>query len=404
MDIGVSRCLYRPGEADILYWPLQLSFGEFGETMGQYISLDSSNGAEQVLRCAGNWTAETASALEKELAAVHPEDGKAPSRLDIAGIERLDTVGAWLLTQFSREAGIEATEGGSSQHRRLLDRIGASKAQEPPVRRTGSVLLMPFTAFGEQVIDTVRDIVDANAVLGRILAALGRTWTFRAPPRFASFIHQFEHIVLRAIPIVALISVVVGAIITQQTIIQLRNFGVTIFVVDLAAILMFREIGVLLAAIMVAGRSGSAITAELGSMRMREEFDALKVMGVDPYQALLMPRVLALVLGLPLLTFVGSMAGLFGAAVVARTYGNIPFDVFLGRLQSVMTTTSVIVGLVKAPFMAFLVGLIASIEGLKVEGSAESLGRHTTSSVVKSIFVVIVADGLFAVFFAAIRV
>ena len=207
---------------------------------------------------------------------------------------------------------------------------------------------------------------------------------------------------LRAIPIVALISLVVGAIITQQTILQLKNFGATIFVVDLAAILMFREIGVLLAAIMAAGRSGSAITAEIGAMRLREEVDALNVMGVDPFQALFLPRVVALVVGMPLLAFVGSMAGLVGAALVARFYGDIPANVFIDRLQGAMSVQSVLVGMIKAPFMAFLVGLLASVEGLKVQGSSESLGKRTTSSVVKSIFVVIVADGLFAIFFAAI--
>jgi phospholipid/cholesterol/gamma-HCH transport system permease protein len=182
----------------------------------------------------------------------------------------------------------------------------------------------------------------------------------------------------------------------------LRNFGAAILVVDLAAILMFREIGVLLAAIMVAGRSGSAITAEIGSMRIREEFDALRVMGVDPYQALMLPRTLALIIGLPLLAFIGSMAGLAGAILVAKVYGDIPVEVFIIRLRDSMTITSVLAGLLKAPFMGLLVGLLASLEGMKVQGSSESLGRRTTASVVKSIFVVIVADGLFAIFYAAI--
>lgn len=370
--------------------------------MERYIWLDDASGADAVLRCAGRWTSETASAIETQLRGVFKvaTEGKPP--LDIGGIDKLDTAGAWLLTRFLKESGVR-TEGGSDQHMRLIERIGAASVAEPKPRRQDHILLVPFVGVGRLVVDWLQDIFDGHAVQGRLLAAIWRTLTFRAPWRFASFVHQFEHVVLRAIPIVMLISLVVGAIITQQTILQLRNFGVTIFVVDLAAILMFREIGVLLAAIMVAGRSGSAITAELGSMRMREEFDALDTMGVDPYQALLMPRVLALVAGMPLLAFAASMAGLAGAAIVARYYGDIPFDVFISRLQQTMTTTSVLVGLIKAPFMAFLVGLIASIEGLKVEGSSESLGRHTTQSVVKSIFVVIVADGLFAIFFAAIR-
>ncbi len=373
--------------------------------MDRQISLADRPGPEQIIRCSGDWTSATAGSLEAELTRFQlpPNSGRSV-RLDIGDIGRLDTIGAWLLSNFQRglAGGGAQLVGGSDQHRRLLERIGQSDLSESPRRPRGNILLVPFEQLGRIIIGSGQDAFAANAVQGRLLAALGRTASLQAPLRFASFINQFEQIVLRAIPIVALISVVVGAIITQQTILQLRAFGAVIFVVDLAAILMFREIGVLLAAIMVAGRSGSAITAEVGAMRIREEFDALRVMGVDPYQALLLPRVVALVVGLPLLAFVGSMAGLLGAALVARYYGDVPFNIFIDRLRDVMTPTSLLVGMIKAPFMAFLIGLIASIEGMKVEGSSEALGRRTTSSVVKSIFVVIVADGLFAVFFAAI--
>jgi phospholipid/cholesterol/gamma-HCH transport system permease protein len=375
----------------------------------KHVLLDSSSGADRVIRCVGSWTSATASTLESELSpALSRLPGTGIIVLNINKIEQLDTIGAWVLTRFRREmsakGGETVLEGGTPQHHRLLDRIGASVVAEPKIRRHEPKLIAPFIALGRLVTETFRDIFAANAVQGRIISAFGRTLMLQAPLRFPSFVHQFELIVLRAIPIVLLISVVVGAIITQQTILQLRTFGATILVVDLAAVLMFREIGVLLAAIMVAGRSGSAITAELGSMRMREEFDALRVMGVDPYQALLLPRVVALVLGLPLLAFIAGMAGLVGAALVSRFYGDIPINLFIDRLRSNMMPASLVVGLIKAPFMAFLVGLVASIEGMKVEGSTESLGHHTTASVVKSIFLVILADGLFAMFFAAIKV
>lgn len=371
--------------------------------MGRHVALQEISGQGQIIVCSGDWTSSTAQSLEAELAAFSINDSAV--RLDIDGIEKLDTIGAWLLNNFRTRIGHSGGPlvGGTEQHRLLLERIEESSKSEPappPVRV--NFLLLPFVKLGQIVYGAGHDIVAANAVHGRLLDVAFRTITFRAPIRFASVVNQFEQIVLRAIPIVALISLVVGAIITQQTILQLRAFGAVIFVVDLAAILMFREIGVLLAAIMVAGRSGSAITAEIGAMRIREEFDALRVMGVDPYQALIMPRIIALVLGLPLLTFVGSIAGLCGAALVAKFYGDISLEVFLDRLQGAMSVRSVIVGMVKAPFMAFLVGLLATIEGMKVAGSSESLGQRTTSSVVKSIFVVIVADGLFAVFFAAI--
>lgn len=372
--------------------------------MSRQVSLGEMVDAEQVIHCSGDWTSARAQFLEAEIAQLTLSSSPAPQiRIDIGSVSNLDTIGAWLLTGLQRGLpGHVELAGGTEQHRRLLERVGRSGQSVVPPPKHANFLIAPFIQFGQITIGAAEDIFAANAVQGRILAALGRTLSLQAPLRFPSFVQQFEQIVLRAIPIVALIALVVGAIITQQTIMQLRVFGVTIFVVDLSAILMFREIGVLLAAIMVAGRSGSAITAEIGAMRIREEFDALQVMGVDPYQALLLPRVVALVVGLPLLAFVGSMAGLIGAAIVAKFYGDIPLDVFIDRLRGAMTTTSVAVGLIKAPFMGFLVGLLASIEGLKVEGSSESLGRRTTSSVVKSIFVVIVADGLFTLFFAAI--
>lgn len=375
--------------------------------MERQTTLETSAASGSLIRCSGDWTSATARSLERELADLSlPGSEGSGIRVDLDGIGRLDTVGAWLLTNFRHRLGDSRVEfaGGTEQHRRLLDRIADTPLEQVEPLKHPNFLVFPFDQLGRAIIGAGQDIFNANVVQGRIITAFARTLTFQAPLRFPSFVNQFEQIVLRAIPIVALISLVVGAIITQQTILQLRNFGAVILVVDLAAILMFREIGVLLAAIMVAGRSGSAITAEVGAMRMREEFDALQVMGVDPYQALLLPRIVALVLGLPLLAFIGAMSGLVGAAIVAKVYGDIPFDTFIGRLQDAMSIKSVVVGMIKAPVMAFLVGLIASIEGLKVEGSSESLGRRTTSSVVKSIFIVIVADGLFAVFFAAIGV
>jgi len=376
--------------------------------MGHYIEFGERQGSDSAIRCSGDWTSANARSLEHELADLTKALPKNSNPdIDISGIDRLDTTGALLLTQLRRgedgaERGDDGFVGGSDKHRTLLQRINQYTPRTPKPQATENWLLAPVVLVGKLVMGTVEDIFAVNFTQGRILAALGQTVTLRAPLRLASFVQQFESIILRAIPIVALISFVVGAIITQQTILQLRNFGATILVVDLAAILMFREIGVLLAAIMVAGRSGSAITAEIGSMRIREEFDALRVMGVDPYQALILPRTVALIVGLPLLAFIGSMAGLAGAILVAKVYGDIPAGIFIVRLRDAMSITSVSVGLIKAPFMGMLIGLLASVEGMKVRGSSESLGRKTTSSVVKSIFVVIVADGLFAIFFAAI--
>ncbi len=199
-----------------------------------------------------------------------------------------------------------------------------------------------------------------------------------------------------------MITFLIGGIIAQQGIFHFRNFGADDYVVDLVGILVLREIGVLIVAIMVAGRSGSAYTAELGSMKMREEIDALRTMGLDPVEILVLPRVVALVIALPILTFIGSMAALFGGGLVAWLYGGMSPAVFLARLKDAISVTHFEVGMIKAPFMALVIGVVACAEGLRVEGSAESLGLKTTTSVVKSIFLVIVLDGVFAIFFASI--
>jgi phospholipid/cholesterol/gamma-HCH transport system permease protein len=215
-------------------------------------------------------------------------------------------------------------------------------------------------------------------------------------------VHQIERVGWRAVPIILLITVLIGAILAQQGIFHFRKFGADIYVIDMVGVLVLREIGVLIVCIMVAGRSGSSYTAELGAMRMREEVDALRTMGFDPIEVLILPRILALVIAVPILTFLGSMAALYGGGLVAWLYGGIQPEVFLVRLQEAVTTTTFEVGLIKAPFMALLIGIVACVEGLQVAGSAESLGEKTTNSVVKSIFLVIILDGIFAMFFASI--
>jgi phospholipid/cholesterol/gamma-HCH transport system permease protein len=172
----------------------------------------------------------------------------------------------------------------------------------------------------------------------------------------------------------------------------------------MVGVLVLRELGVVIVCIMVAGRSGSAYTAELGSMKMREEIDALRTMGFDPVEVLILPRILALIIAVPLLAFIGSMAALYGGGLVAWLYGGISPTIFMARLRDAISLQTFEVGMIKAPFMALIIGLIACVEGLRVSGSAESLGSKTTESVVKSIFLVIVVDGAFAVFFASIGI
>ena len=239
-------------------------------------------------------------------------------------------------------------------------------------------------------------------MLGAVLAAIGRVMRHPRSFRLISTVHHLEQVCLRAVPIVILITFLIGCIISQQGIFHFRKFGADIFVVDMLGVLVLREIGVLLVAIMVAGRSGSAYTAELGSMKMREELDALRTMGFDPVEVLILPRMIALVIALPTLAFLGAVAALYGGGLVAWLYGGVQPEAFLIRLRDAISIDHFVVGMIKAPVMAAVIGIVACVEGLAVQGSAELLGQHTTSSVVKGIFFVIVMDGVFALFFASI--
>jgi phospholipid/cholesterol/gamma-HCH transport system permease protein len=358
-------------------------------------------------RLSGRWTVDQAAATEACMAELSRlAEGVHRVIIDVSHVERLDTLGAWVLDRTRHEFGEKGLRadfsGARPEHRILLDEVAYRGFQpSPPVPKFG---LYDFLVdVGQSVYMSGRDFVGGIGFLGELVGAFGRVLARPGRFRMPALIHQLEQIAFRGTPIIVLISFLVGCIISQQGIFQLQRFGATTFVVNLIGILVLRELGVLLTSIMIAGRSGSAFTAEIGSMKMREEIDALRVMGLDPMEVLIVPRILALVIGLPILTFISDIAALLGGGVTAWIYADISPDVFLARLQASIQLNTFLVGLIKAPFMALVIGIIASIEGLSVEGSAESLGRHVTASVVKAIFMVIVLDGLFAMFFAAIR-
>ena len=355
----------------------------------------------------GDWTVEHAPAVEREveaLMAAARHEGRA--LIDLSRIDRLDTLGAWVLDRTRHDFGALGLAadfvGARAEHHILLNEVAYRGFQPQPVKRP-SRLIDVLVDVGQAVVSAGRDFGQGISLLGEIIAALIRVVLNPSRFRFASLVNQLEQIAFRGVPIIVLISFLVGCIVAQQGIFQLQRFGAQTFVVNLVGILILRELGVLLTSIMVAGRSGSAFTAEIGSMKMREEIDALRVMGLDPIEVLIVPRVLALVIGLPILAFLASMAALIGGGLVAWIYGDVPPDAFLARLKTSIVFGTFAVGLIKAPFMALVIGVIASIEGVAVQGSAESLGRHVTASVVKSIFMVIVLDGFFAIFFAAIN-
>jgi phospholipid/cholesterol/gamma-HCH transport system permease protein len=374
--------------------------------MAESLLIDKREGESLTLAGVGAWTSQNARPLEQLIEAAARRHGEAKRvAIDMAAVDRLDTFGAWLLERLVRSFSARgcATEvvGLRQDYRALIDELHQVKAAEGK-RRRGNPVLDALAALGLHTVSIGAGFLDILNMLGAIGVALMRVLAQPRRFRLTSLVHQLDNVAWRGVPIILLITFLVGCIISQQGIFHFRKFGADIYVVDMIGILVLRELGVLIVCIMVAGRSGSAYTAELGSMKMREEIDALRTMGFDPIEILVLPRVLALIVGVPILTFLGSLAALYGGGLVAWAYGGIDPDIFLQRLKEAITLDTFKVGMIKAPFMALVVGVVACVEGLKVKGSAESLGLQTTASVVEAIFLVIVLDGLFAVFFASI--
>jgi phospholipid/cholesterol/gamma-HCH transport system permease protein len=352
------------------------------------------------LQPSGAWTVANVELLERLCESARPARVRA---IDLSRVTALDTIGAWLFEKVARRASTPSAKtsfvGVSDSYAGLLREMQGVNRKKPSPRRRGNLLLDFMERLGRGLAAESASFLQMLGAFG--IASLG---VLRHPRAFrlTSLIYQLYKVGWQAIPIMVLITFLIGAIIAQQGFFHFRKFGAESYTVDMVGILVLRELGVLIVSIMVAGRSGSAYTAELGSMKMREEIDALSTMGLDPVAVLILPRVVALVIALPILTFIGSMAGLYGGGVVAQFYGDMAPAIYLERLQAAVSMTTFKVGILKAPFMALVIGIVACSEGLRVQGSAESLGRQTTTSVVKSIFLVIVLDGLFAVFFASI--
>lgn len=365
------------------------------------------NEQRMLLRPVGRWVIDQARELDtalRDLASAVRQKNTRQIVIDLTDLSTLDTAGAFLLAKlehdFTSDTGGSVAWYGADKHslallERVRDVIAVEWHPHPP---ESSIL----EEIGETVLSVLEDARRLLRILGGTVRELGAVIVRPSAFRASAVGRQMEVAGVRAVPIIFLMSFLIGGIVAQQGAFQLRFFGATIFTVDLVGILALREVAPLLTAIMVAGRTGSAITAELGSMRMREEIDALRVMGLDPVNVLVLPRVTALIVVLPLLSFLAGLATLFGAMLTLWFYVDIPPVSFVQRLQDSVDFSTLFSGLLKAPFMALIISLIACTEGMAVHGSAESLGRHTTAAVVKSIFMVIVVDGIFAVFYAAI--
>jgi len=367
----------------------------------------AAEGDKVALAATGTWTAARAAELEDIVDTTARRYNAARNvDIDLAKLERLDTFGAWLIERLKRSfvlsgstariVGLSEADRALMEELRLVNQTPAQK-DAAPNRALGAL-----DTVGRAVAEIGWSLVLIANLLGALTAAALRTIGHPARLRFTSIVHHLERVGWRAVPIILLSTFVIGAILAQQGIFRFRSFGADIYVVDMVSVLVLREVGVLIVCVMVAGRSGSAYTAELGAMKMREEIDALRTMGLDPVEVLVLPRIIALVIAVPLLTFIGSIAALYGAGLVCWLYAGMAPEIFLERLREAIWLPTFAVGMIKAPFMALMIGLVACVEGFEVEGSAASLGLKTTASVVKSIFLVIALDGFFAMFFAGV--
>ncbi len=324
--------------------------------------------------------------------------------IDLSCISSIDTGGALLLLALkdhleSKKIPV-VLDKGSSEVQDVLDLV----QKYPLVLQTEQKRLSPYLLFllrmGEAAVSLYFFTLQLISFFGEVFVGFIKSFSRRTPFRFTAFCAHLQDVGVNAVPIISLISFLIGVVLSYQGITQLRRFGAEIFTVNLLALGILREVGILITSIVIAGRSGSAFTAQIGTMALNEEVDAMRTMGLDPVNVLVMPRLFALIIALPLLTFLSDIMGLIGGAFITNTLMDLSYIQFIDQLKLAVTPKAFWVGIVKAPIFAFLIALIGCFEGLNVKGSAESVGRQTTKSVVESIFLVIVADAGFSVLFS----
>jgi phospholipid/cholesterol/gamma-HCH transport system permease protein len=369
-------------------------------------SLLAAEEAGGVLRLAarGRWTVAAAADLDRALRAI---EERAPRRVtfDLDRLEAIDSSGAWLLVRTRERLGAKGAEVSierlASHYEPLLRQVEERGAPMPPRRHPRE---NPIAEFGESIERMVKKGLSLVGFFGLVSEAIWRT--LRHPSRFrlTSFVSHVEQTGVDALPIVGLLSFLIGVVFAYQGADQLRRFGAEIYTVNMLGISILRELGVLITAILVAGRSGSAFTAQIGTMKVHEEVDAMRTLGLDPIEVLVLPRLFAVTITLPLLTFYANVMGLLGGAIMSYFALDIGFTTFLRQLKWFLPGWSFWVGMVKAPFFAGIIAVCGCYEGLRAARSAESVGRLTTTSVVEAIFLVIVVDAVFSVVFSILGI
>lgn len=365
----------------------------------QYLALPESraqSGEDSAIRLDGAWAVMHVAAIEAELKSKNKAiKDIGAATLDVRGVSGIDTAGALLIRKYFPGAQLLL----SPEQQKLFDFLpDVFKPQDKDLSEKG---LRPFLVrTGKRTAHAFDFFYSLIAYTGEVAARLGGCIMHPSRFRVAAIVRHIDETGLRALPIIGLLGLLISMVVSYQAAIQLQKFGASIFAVDLTVISLLREMGVLITAIMFAGRSGSAFAAEIGVMKLREEVDALRTIGVDPIETLVIPRVLALLITLPLLTFFANILGLAGGALMAQTLLDIPLTQYIDRVQYTATPLMFFVGMIKAPVFAFLIAIICTYQGMNVSGSAESVGRLTTVAVVQSIFIVLLVDAMFSIIFA----
>ena len=367
----------------------------------------SRDGDRLVLVASGDWRTRRLDPLERRLQNLKLGKGR-EARLDLSGIERLDTAGAWLLERTRRAlviAGYKVEAAGlDAEHERLLRTVVEHERAPPPAPKRPHHLIEFVNNIGRAVFHIAGGGKAMVNFLGLTVIVLFRSILQPWRIRWRAVAAHMQSSGVSALPIVGLVSFLIGIVLAYQGAEQLKRFGAQVFTVDIVGIGVLREMAILLTAIIVAGRSGSAYTAQIGAMQVNEEIDALKTLGLDPMEILVMPRVIGLCLVLPLLAFYADIMGLLGGAVLTMVVLDISISQFIVQLRGAVDVWDLFVGIAKAPLFAFMIAMIGCFEGFRVERSAESVGQATTRAVVEGVFLVIVLDAMLSIFFQTIGI
>ena len=360
------------------------------------MATQAASGDDALCRIRGSLTITRAASLQREI-----DSEPDPLTIDLSGVERMDTVGAWIVYRTVRDRGAKVV-GANPEAQSLLDQVAEfdRPARVRPEERPG--FFRALSELGEWVANSSRTLVGLLGFFGATLIGFANLISHPKKFRLNAVVQRFDVVGVRALGIIGLMSFLIGVVIAQQGSVQLAQFGAEVYTINLIGRITIRELGTLMTAIMVAGRSGSAFAAQLGTMKITEEIDAMRTIGVSPVEALVIPRIISAVVMMPLLAFWSMVLSLLGGGIFVWLSLSIPPLTYIQRLQEVIPITDLWVGLIKAPVFGFIIALAGCFEGMLVQGDSEEVGLRTTNAVVQSIFLVIVLDAVFAVFFSEV--